>query len=171
MSDLDLTAFAAHVGGGYNFKYPWSPRLFAEYNFASGDHDRTDDNIETFQNLFPTNHPYYGYMDLFSWQNLHNPALRFNVKPCREVGLEADFNWFWLANTNDAWYRANGTTRVRPITPGAPNYVGAELDILMTFQPVNLSSFGWGTVISFLEATSVRRDHATMPISVTLRQR
>jgi len=75
-------------------------------------------------------------MDLFSWQNMHNPELKFNVKPCKEVGLEADFNWFWLANTNDAWYRSNGTTRVRPITPGAPNYVGAELDILMTFQPV-----------------------------------
>src|SRR5439155_794507 len=64
VSDLDLTAFAAHIGGGYNFKCPWSPRLFAEYNYASGDHDPTDGNIETFQNLFPSNHAYYGYMDL-----------------------------------------------------------------------------------------------------------
>ena len=136
VSDLDLTAFAAHIGGGYNFKCPWSPRLFADYNYASGDDSQTDGDIETFQNLFPTNHPRYGYMDLFSWQNLHNPELRFNIKPCKEVGLEADFNWFWLANTNDAWYRSNGTTRVRPITPDAPNYVGAELDILITFQPV-----------------------------------
>src|SRR5207244_2967107 len=61
VSDLDLTAFAAHIGGGYNFKCPWSPRLFAEYNYASGDHDPTDGNIETFQNLFPSNHAYYGY--------------------------------------------------------------------------------------------------------------
>src|SRR5438876_3127965 len=136
VSDLDLTAFAAHVGGGYNFQCPWSPRLFAEYNYASGDHNPNDGNIETFQNLFPSNHAYYGYMDLFSWQNLNNPEVSLKVKPCKQVGLEADFNWFWLANTNDAWYRANGTTRVRPITPGAPNYVGAELDVLMTFQPV-----------------------------------
>ncbi len=136
VSDLDLTAFAAHIGGGYNFQCLWSPRLFAEYNYASGDHNPTDGNIETFQNLFPTNHPYYGYMDLFSWQNMHNPELSLKVKPCKQVGLETNFHWFWLANTNDAWYRANGTTRVRPITPGAPNYVGAELDVLMTFQPV-----------------------------------
>jgi len=136
VSDLDLTAFAAHVGGGYTFKCPWTPRLFAEYNFASGDHNPTDGDIETFQNLFPSNHAYYGYMDLFSWQNMHNPELSLKVKPCKEVGLETNFHWFWLANTNDAWYRANGTTRVRPITPGAPNYVGAELDVLMTFQPV-----------------------------------
>jgi hypothetical protein len=136
VSDLDLTAFAAHIGGGYNFKCPWSPRIFADYNYASGDDSQTDGDIETFQNLFPSNHPRYGYMDLFSWQNMSNPEVKFNVKPCKEVGLEADFNWFWLANTNDAWYRSNGTTRVRPITPGAPNYVGAEIDILMTFQPV-----------------------------------
>jgi Alginate export len=136
VSDLDLTAFAAHIGGGYNFKCPWTPRLFAEYNYASGDDDSTDGDIETFQNLFPSNHAYYGYMDLFSWQNMHNPELSLKVKPCKQVGLETNFHWFWLANTNDAWYRANGTTRVRPITPGAPNYVGSELDVLITCQPV-----------------------------------
>src|SRR5437764_367195 len=52
VSDLDLTAFTTHVGGGYNVKCPWSPRLFAEYNFASGDHNPHDGNIQTFQNRF-----------------------------------------------------------------------------------------------------------------------
>jgi hypothetical protein len=141
VSDLDLTAFAAHIGGGYNFKCPWSPRLFAEYNFATGDHNPTDGDIETFQDLFPTNHPRYGFMDLFSWQNMHNPELSLKAKPIKQVSLEADFHWFWLADTNDAWYRANGTTRVRPITPSANNYVGAEIDLLATYQPVKFLTF------------------------------
>ena len=139
VSDLDLTAFAAHVGAGYNFKCPWNPRLFFEYNYASGDSDPTDGNIETFQNLFPSNHKFYGYMDLFSWQNLHNPELSLKAKPCKQVGLEADFHGFWLADTNDAWYRANGATKVRPITPAsrsASSYVGSEIDLLVTYQPV-----------------------------------
>ncbi len=141
VSDLNLTAFAAHIGGGYNFKCPWSPRLFAEYNYASGDHDSTDGDIETFQNLFPTNHPKYGFMDLFSWQNLHNPELSLRVKPIKPLTLELDGHAFWLADTNDAWYRANGTTRVRPITPSASNYVGAEIDLLATYQPVKFLTF------------------------------
>jgi Alginate export len=141
VSDLDLTAFAAHIGGGYNFKCPWTPRIFAEYNYASGDQSQTDGDIETFQNLFPSNHPRYGYMDLFSWQNLHNPALNLKAKPSKQVGLEAYFNWFWLADTNDAWYRANGTTRVRPITPSANSYVGTEIDLVVTYQPVKFLSF------------------------------
>jgi hypothetical protein len=139
VADLDLTAFAAHIGGGYNFKCSWNPRLFLEYNYASGDSDPTDGDIETFQNLFPSNHPRYGFMDLFSWQNLHNPELSLKAKPCKQVGLEADFHGFWLANTNDAWYRANEVTKVRPITPASRNassYVGSELDLLVTYQPL-----------------------------------
>ena len=78
-------------------------------------------------------------MDLFSWQNLHNPELSLKAKPCKQVGLEADFHGFWLANTNDAWYRANEVTKVRPITPASRNassYVGSELDLLVTYQPL-----------------------------------
>lgn len=139
VADLNLTAFAAHVGAGYNFKCAWNPRLFFEYNYASGDSDPTDSDIETFQNLFPSNHLKYGFMDLFSWQNLHNPELSLKAKPCKQVGLEADFHGFWLADTNDAWYRANGVTKVRPITPAsrsASSYVGSEIDLLVTYQPV-----------------------------------
>ncbi len=78
-------------------------------------------------------------MDLFSWQNLHNPELSLKAKPCKQVGLEADLHGFWLADTNDAWYRANGVTKVRPITPASRNadsYVGAETDLVITYQPV-----------------------------------
>src|SRR4029450_11866901 len=89
VSDLDLTAFAVHLGRGYNFDPPRTPRLFLEHNFASGDDNATDGDIETFQNLFPSNHPRYGIMDLFSCQNLHNPALNLRAKPCKQVGLEA----------------------------------------------------------------------------------
>ena len=144
VSNLDLTAFAAHIGGGYNFDSPWTPRLFLEYNFATGDDNATDGNIETFQNLFPSNHPRYGTMDLFSWQNLQNLAASFRVKPTKQISVQVDYNAFWLANTNDAWYRANGTTRVRPITPGAPNYVGSEIDLIGNYQPFKFLSFQAG---------------------------
>jgi len=144
VSNLDLTAFAAHLGGGYNFECAWNPRLFVEYNFASGDHNPTDGNIETFQNLFPSNHPRYGNMDLFSWQNLQNLAASVRVKPTKQTSIQLDYNAFWLANTNDAWYRANGTTRVRPITPGAPSYVGSEIDLVGSYQPKKFLSFQAG---------------------------
>ena len=64
----DLTAFAGHVGGGYNWlESGWKPRIYAEYNYATGDTNATDGEVGTFQNLFPTNHKFYGEMDVFSW--------------------------------------------------------------------------------------------------------
>lgn len=148
VSDLDLLACALHIGGGYTFqKCPWKPRLYFEYNFATGDDNPTDGDIGTFQNLFPSNHNKYGVMDLFAWQNLSSPDVRLKVQPLKQVSLETAFYSYWLADTNDAWYRANGTTKVRPLTPAArdaSSYAGSEIDFLVTYQPVKFLSFWAG---------------------------
>lgn len=131
----DLRAFAGHWGGGYSWLLsPWKPRLGIEYSYASGDSNAADGRVGTFQNLFPTNHLYYGYMDVFSWQNLHNPALKLSVEPSSSVKLSLDYHLFWLANTNDAWTRASQVATVRPITPGASSYAGSELDFTVLWK-------------------------------------
>ncbi|MBE2180144.1 MAG: alginate export family protein [Chthoniobacterales bacterium] len=140
LAGLDLLAFALHAGGGYNFHAPWEPRIYLQYNYASGDWDSTDGQSTTFQNLFPTNHKFYGYMDLFSWQNMHNPSVTFNLKPHRTLTLAADGHLFWLATTSDAWYRANGLTQARPITPSADPFVGGEIDLTATWKPTSFLS-------------------------------
>ncbi|RBP47641.1 alginate export protein [Roseimicrobium gellanilyticum] len=138
----DLTAFAGHWGAGYVWtKAAWKPRLFVEYNFATGDSNAADGDVETFQNLFPTNHKFYGYMDAFSWQNIHNPAISFSVNPIKTVKLQLDYHAFWLADTADAWYRANGVTAVRPINKAADNFVGTELDFTATWKATKQLSF------------------------------
>ena len=134
---LNLSAFAANAGVGYNFDAPWKPRVYAEYNYASGDSNSADDDIGTFQNLFPTNHKFYGIMDVFAWQNLHNAMASVRVAPCKNVTAQVDFNAFWLADTNDAWYRANGLTTVRPLNAAAKsasNYAGSEIDLIVTWN-------------------------------------
>jgi hypothetical protein len=134
---LELNAFAATVGGGFNFDAPWKPRLYAEYNYASGDSNSADGDIDTFQNLFPTNHKFYGIMDVFAWQNLHNAMLSFKVTPVKNVTAQVDYNAFWLADTNDVWYRANGLTAVRPLNAAARNassYCGSEVDFVVTWN-------------------------------------
>jgi hypothetical protein len=131
----DLGAFAGHWGAGYiGHNLPWKPRIFAEYNFATGDDNPADDDIGTFQNLFPTNHKFYGFMDVFSWKNLHNPAISLSVQPHQSLTARLDYHLFWLADTHDAWYRANGITAVRPITPGAESFAGSEVDLTLTWK-------------------------------------
>lgn len=135
VKDKDLSAFAGHWGIGYNWlKCPWKPRFGIEYNFATGDSNAADGKAGTFQNLYPTNHKFYGYMDAFAWQNIHNPAVSFSVQPTAKLKAQIDYHLFWLATTNDAWYRANGTTAVRPITPGADSFAGSELDVTLAYK-------------------------------------
>jgi hypothetical protein len=129
---LDLTAFAVHGGLGYTFDVAWKPRLGVEYNYGTGDDNPADGDIETFQNLFPTNHKFYGQMDVFSWQNMHDLGVIVKAQPIKAVTLKAEYHAFWLASTDDVWYRANGVTAVRPLNAAArnaDNYTGSEVDV------------------------------------------
>ncbi len=144
---LDLTAFALHGGIGYTFDTACMPRLGVAFNYGSGDGDPSDGDVETFQNLFPTNHKFYGQMDVFSWQNMKDLEVSFKCAPTKKLTAKAEFHAFWLADTNDSWYRANGIATVRPLTPvarAASDFVGYEVDATLTYTVSKNLSFEGG---------------------------
>ena len=140
---LNLNAFALHVSGGYTVEEcAWKPRLGLEYDYATGDHDPNDGDFESFQNLFPSNHEKYGFMDEFGWRNIHDLRAQLNAKPIKKLDLEFDYHAFWLADTHDFWYRSNGISTLRTRTPdgrdvrtiGARNFAGHEIDLTATYE-------------------------------------
>ncbi|WP_166442842.1 alginate export family protein [Phragmitibacter flavus] len=169
----DLTAFAGHWGAGYVWlKSAWKPRLFVEYNYATGDSDPSDGDVGTFQNLFPTNHKFYGYMDVFSWQNIHNPAVSFSMMPSKTVKLQLDYHGFWIADTADSWYRANGVTAVRPVKAGADSFAGTELDFTVSWKAAKHLSFlaGYSHFFAgdYLKATGASDDADFAYVQMTI---
>lgn len=115
--DQEAWAFAGRVG--YTFKeVPWTPRVGFEYAYASGDDDPADDDHETFDNLYPTNHwqGNYGFIDLVSWQNVHDFRGNIKVVPTNKLTVQVDYHYFLLDEEEDGWYFANGllATGVRP---------------------------------------------------------
>ncbi len=154
--NLDHEAFAAHVAGAYTCKDCWgTPRVGLEYNFASGDSDPTDGKHTTFENLFPTNHKFYGYMDVASWQNLHNPRLSLSLKPDKKLTVTADYHLFWLADTHDNFYTVAGARRGGVgatagkgygINAGNDSFVGSEIDLIATYtiKPYATAQVGYG---------------------------
>jgi hypothetical protein len=140
---LEHRAYAVVAQGGYTFKDAWAtPRLGLEYAHGSGDNDPQDDQHGTFENLFPTNHKFYGYMDLFSLQNVHDVRLIYQVKPHPRASFALEAHAFWLADTQDSFYTAAGTPRggaaATPgtgygVNPDYNNFVGTEIDLVAGF--------------------------------------
>jgi hypothetical protein len=138
---LDHEAYMAVVQGGYTFADAWAtPRLGFEYAYGSGDSDPTDDKHETFENLFPTNHKFYGYMDFISLQNIHDVRGILQLKPHPRLSVAVEGHGFWLADTHDNFYNVGGAPRGGAATtplgngyglnPGYDSFVGTELDVI-----------------------------------------
>lgn len=143
---LSHEAYAAYVGMGYTWtNVSFTPRLGFEYNFASGDSDPTDDEHGTFDNLYPTNHKFYGLADFVSLQNIHDVRFMSSVAPCKNLTVSLDYHLFWLADTADSFYTVTGARRgtAAPAT-GAGNgyginknydsFLGSELDLVATYK-------------------------------------
>lgn len=138
--DQTHKAYAVAMRGGYTFNdLDWKPRFGFEYDHASGDDDPTDNDHDTFDNLYPTNHwqGNYGFADLVSWQNMHD--IRFNVKvaPTPKLTVQVDYHWLMLDEAEDGWYLANGLLATP--RPGAgydddDDDLAQEVDLTVSYQ-------------------------------------
>lgn len=139
-AELKQEAFAFMANVGYTLgDSATQPRLALEYCYASGDKNPNDDTHGTFDNLFPTNHKFYGYMDFVSWQNIHDVRIAYTMKPHPRLSLALEGHSFWLANTADNFYNAGGVGRTGGgvgtgtgynLNPGYNAHLGYEVDFV-----------------------------------------
>ena len=118
---------------GYTLPVPrLSPRVYLEFDYASGD-DRPGGNVGTFNPLYPNGHSYLGYIDYIGRQNLISPNAGVSVSPIRDLTLSLQQYFFWRASDHDAIYNKSGGV-LRPATGTTARYVGAETDVLATYN-------------------------------------
>ncbi|HHT9109776.1 MAG TPA: alginate export family protein, partial [Candidatus Brocadiaceae bacterium] len=136
-ADLTQRAYAGAARTGYTFKdLNWKPRFGVEYDYASGDHNPTDGKHTTFDNLYPTNHwqGNYGFVDLLSWQNLHDARANVKVQPTNKLTAQVDYHYYWLASANDGWYLANGTSAFGHPGVSSSNSLADEIDLTVGYD-------------------------------------
>jgi len=145
---LDHLAYATHLEGGYTFaKTDLKPRLALGFDYGSGDSNPSDHEHNTFVNLYPTNHKFYGAMDFFSWQNLLDPYLKASVVPVKNLTLTLTYNLFWLATTSDFLYQVNQAPRTGGgygIHASNGSFAGQEVDLVATYQAARYLQFQGG---------------------------
>jgi hypothetical protein len=126
-----IRASAAHAVLGYTLAtVTHTPRLFGEYNYASGDANPTDNKRGTFDQLYPTGHEKYGLTDLVGWQNMKHVRGGVDVPIAKGWSATARYNSYWLADARDALYSGGGAPLARSATGVAGTYVGREADII-----------------------------------------
>lgn len=140
---LKIQAFAGAVKAKYAFPVMFKPEILAEYDIASGDKDGSDNKYETFDNLYPTNHPHYGYMDYMSWKNMQDIRAGLGFKPMDKVSINADYHIFSLFTNKDNWYRASGAVMI-PTDGVAPEAIGNEIDVLVKCDVIDNVNFELG---------------------------
>ena len=80
-----IRAYAGQAGAAYRFANTASqPRLFAQYDYASGNSDPgRNTRHTTFDTIYPTAHDRFGIADLFGWQNIESVRAGATVEPHR----------------------------------------------------------------------------------------
>lgn len=133
----DHQAASAHI----SFSHPLADGIASlSAAWASGDDDPNDGDHQTFDNLYPLNHAYYGYLDLVSLQNIRAVELNYQRAILNDrLKLRAALHGFWLDDKNDAWYEAG----LKPVAglfvePSRVDvderFLGTEIDLTVQYD-------------------------------------
>ncbi|MFN7922670.1 MAG: alginate export family protein [Bryobacteraceae bacterium] len=133
----DFGAWAGHWLIGYTLATTkYTPRLIAEYNYASGDKDTADKKLGTFDQLYPTPHDKIGLADQVGWKNVSHVRFGTEIKLTKKLMLNPNYHNIWLANAHDGLYGVNSALVVRKADGSAGTHIGQEIDG-QVFYPLN----------------------------------
>lgn len=126
----DHTAWAVHFGASHAFNK--DSKLALELNSASG--GGGTNSTHTFDNLYPTNHKFFGIMDLFAWKNNTNIIGTFTTKTGPNVEFKTRLIGAWLNDKKDAWYGASGKAGLKDANGNSGRFLGNEVDFEFTWK-------------------------------------
>lgn len=125
-----VQAWSWSVDGGWTFvECPWAPRIGTGFDFATGDDNPTDNVHQTFNQLFPLGHAYFGFLDLVGRQNIVSPNVNLTLKPHKAVTGRVAYHAFFVDEVKDALYNAGGVGVRRLPGGGAGHEIGHEVDV------------------------------------------
>ena len=124
---------AAMLTGWVDYKMtntPWTPSVKGLFYWGTGDRDAGDNENNTFQQLFPLGHAYWGIIDNLSGQNLQDFSVQTAVQPTKKLKLMTQVHWFHLDQGTDVLYNVAGA----PIgAAGNGTDVGNEIDLIANY--------------------------------------
>lgn len=140
-----IRAWLITTDTGYTFRtYRFAPRVGLRANIASGDKNPADNQLETFNALFPAGN-YFGEIGLLGQSNFMNLYPRVEFKLPRRISLSLETMFYWRQSTSDGIYNPAGIL-LRPGNRSSERYVGT--------QPAVISSWAFNRHFTFFMSYS-----------------
>jgi hypothetical protein len=162
LSVYGISAWAGHWTVGRTLDVKWQPRLFAEYNYASGTSRPDGNTIGTFDQLYPSGHGKLGETDQVGWRNICDLRAGAEFKPTKKIAFNGVYHNYWLANAHDALYAGSGAIVARSLAGAAGSHVGQELaaEGLYNWNKALQFGLGYGHLFTgqFLNRTTAGKD-------------
>lgn len=138
--DDRIRAWSLGTDTGYTFEaVTGSPRVGLRANAISGDTDRNDDTLGTFNALYPRG-GYFGEIGVVGPSNLLNlhPQVDFNLR--RDLVLTFDTVLFWRYSLDDGLYGPPGNL-VRAPGEADGRFIGTQPSVILTYRPTDQLQF------------------------------
>jgi hypothetical protein len=130
-----IDAWATTDGLAYRFQpLWWNPRVFWQYDYASGDRNPNDGQHGTFDTMYPTAHDRFGIADLFGWQNITSERAGLTIEPRHRWTVTGQYLDFWLASATDALYNTSGAPIIRDTSGRSGKHIGREYDAYTWYE-------------------------------------
>ena len=130
---LDHRAWAATAVCGYTwYNRRHAPRLFAGYDYASGDKNVTDTDNEGFDQVYDDGFTHLGYQEFFRRYNLHAVHAGMESHWPHGIVFVATLHSFWVDNDDDQWKNWYRRVVRAEDDRDADNHIGTELDLTLS---------------------------------------
>jgi hypothetical protein len=130
-----INAWGTTDGVGYRFDSVWGkPRLFYQFDYATGDKNPTVEEHGTFDTMYPTAHDRFGITDQFGWQNIIAHRAGVTIEPRHRWNVTVQWLDFWLAQAKDSLYNTSGSSIVTDKAGTDGTHIGQEADIYTWYE-------------------------------------
>ena len=145
LGDKSIHAWAGYWSLGRTFeRIASAPRVYVEYNYASGTKDPASSTWGTFDEIYPSNHDKLGFADQFGRRNIQQVRAGVEETLGKKWKLRQAYESFWLATTSDALYANSGAISIRANPKATSRHIGQEVDFIAHYQANEGIAFGFG---------------------------
>ncbi|MEL6974598.1 MAG: alginate export family protein [Bacteroidota bacterium] len=142
LGDASISAFNFE----FDYKYilintGWTPTFGLKFDYSSGDKDRGDNKLQTYNPVF-VNPALYSLAAVNTPVNLNGLHPNFKIYPFKNFSIYMDYAFFFRSSKDDGLYTPP-RFQIREATEGSSAYLGSAIGVKILYEISRNIEFEW----------------------------